>query len=204
MDHLPATESLTLTVRFDRKERHAAQWAAMKLGPRWRRPIVMLPAIAVAAGVVGFGQTVLQRRVHWGYIPVVGDILLAVMSVGLLAYLARIIKRVRDELERHEQHPDTYTLNDAGLEISGVDDLTLMSWSHMNRVHETDRFFLFVTGSEVQYLPKRALDAAQVDAIRGLVLRRGPPAGLALPALTGGAELSPVQRERMVSRNGRR
>jgi len=204
MEAPPASDALTLKVAFDRKERIGAMRAANMLGPRWRRPIVMLPVIAVGAGLVGWAQTALQRSVHWGGISVVGEVVLVAVSVGSFIYGIRFLRRINRENARHEAHPDTYTLNDAGLEISGVDDLTLMSWSHMTRVHETDRFFLFVTGSEVQYLPKRALDAAQVDVVRGLVLRRGPPAGLALPALTGGAELSPVQRERMVSRNGRR
>ena len=95
----------------------------------------------------------------------------------LVAFAIRRTARQREETERHEQHPDVYTLDDAGLEISGADDLALMSWSSMTRVHETDRFFLFVAGSEVQYLPKRALDPAQVDVVRGLVLRHGPAAG---------------------------
>jgi len=44
-------------------------------------------------------------------------------------------------------------------------------------VHETDRFFLFVSGSEVQYLPKRVLDAAQEAQVRALVARHAPVAG---------------------------
>ena len=51
----------------------------------------------------------------------------------------------------------------------------------MTRVHETDRFFLFVSGSEVQYLPKRALDAAQETHVRALIARHVPVPGRTLP-----------------------
>lgn len=100
----------------------------------------------------------------------------ALLSVGYLIYAVRFIRRRNEETARHERHPDTYTLSDAGLEISGVDDLALMSWSDMTRVHETDRFFLFVAGSEVQYLPKRVLDPAQASLVRALIHRHAPAA----------------------------
>jgi hypothetical protein len=55
----------------------------------------------------------------------------------------------------------------------------------MTRVHETDRFFLFVAGSEVQYLPRRTLDAIQEAQVRALIARHAPAGGrprLAPPA----------------------
>ena len=91
-----------------------------------------------------------------------------------------VVKVAFDRQER--RGPDLYTLSDAGLEISGSEDLVLMSWSSMSRVHETDRLFVFVAGSEVQYLPKRVLDQERVDLVRGLIARHGP--GKRIPAAT--------------------
>jgi hypothetical protein len=41
---------------------------------------------------------------------------------------------------------------------------------------ETEQFFLFVAGTEVQYIPKRVLYDERLEAVRGLVARHGPGA----------------------------
>jgi hypothetical protein len=184
LDDLPSTGSLQLTVSFDRKEKSAAQLAAANLGPLWRRPVVITPA-AIVGGLLVFSVTdALQRLLHFA-VPVPAKLLASFVLIGVAAFSIRRSARMRKEAERHEKHPDDYTLNDAGLEISGVDDLALMSWSSMDRVHETDRFFLFVCGSELQYLPKRALDVEQEARVRALIARHAPVAGRSLPAPPG-------------------
>lgn len=176
MTDLPATGSLQVTVAFDRKEHSAAQLAAMNRGPLLRRPVVTLSAAVVGGLLLVQVDRALRHLLHPA-VPLAARALVAIGGMVLVALSIRRTARLREENERHEKHPDTYTLSDAGLEISGADDLALMSWSSLTRVHETDRFFLFVAGSEVQYLPKRALDPAHVDVVRGLVLRHGPAAG---------------------------
>jgi hypothetical protein len=176
MEDLPATGSLQLTVAFDRKERTAAQRAAEMRGALLLRPIVTYP-VAIVVGLGIFTLTQALGRLFHPALPLATKAFASVVLMVVVAFGIRRTARQREEAERHEKHPDVYTLSDAGLEISGVDDLALMSWYSMTRVHETDRFFLFVAGSEVQYLPKRALDPAQADVVRGLVLRHGPAAG---------------------------
>ena len=180
MDEAPGDE-LKLKVTFDKRERNGALRAASMLGPLWRRPIVMLPVIAVGAALIGWAQSVLPRTLHSGDPSPWGMLVVLVGSVALVVYVVNLVERLGEENERHAAHPDVYTLNDEGLEISGVDDLTLMSWPNMTRVHETDRFFLFVVGPEMQYLPKRALDAAQEAQVRALIARHGPAAHRSLP-----------------------
>jgi hypothetical protein len=179
MEELPSTDSLQVTVAFDRREPRMAHRAAMKLSPLWRRPVMMIP-LGVASGLVlVWVQKVLHRALPAGDPSVWAMLFLAVVAVGSVVYAVKLGERRSEEAERHEKHPDTYTLNDAGLEISGVDDLALMSWSSMTRVHETKRFFLFVSGSEVQYLPKRSLDPAQEAQVRALIARHAPAAARA-------------------------
>jgi hypothetical protein len=176
MDEAPSTGSLQLTVTFHRAEQSAAHWAAMRGGPLLRRPAAILCISAVGGFLIVWGSRVLQRIVHPA-VPGAVQVLILLLLVGLAAYGLRHSLRLREEVERHEGLPDVYTLDGGGLEIAGVEDLTLMSWSSMTRVHETDRFFLFVSGSEVQYLPKRVLDAAQEAQVRALVARHAPVAG---------------------------
>ncbi len=172
----PAPASLQLTVRFDRSERTSARLAAAQRGPLLRRPVVIFPA-AVAAGVaIVPAMQALQSALHLGAASASGNLLLAVAVLAGFMFTARSVKSHNAEQERHEAHPDTYTLSEQGLEISGAEDLELMSWSRMTRVHETDRFFLFVAGNEVQYLPKRALAAGQIEFVRSLILRNRRPA----------------------------
>jgi hypothetical protein len=178
MEESPSTGSLQVTVAFDRHEHSAAQWAASNRGPLLLRPVLMMPVVLIGGVLLSRALSALQ---HPGGLSAVGSALGALLSVGFLFYAVRLNRRRSEENERHEQNPDVYTLNDAGLEISGVDDLTLLLWSNMTRVHETKRFFLFVSGWEVQYLPKRALEPAQADVVRGLVLRHGPASGRSLP-----------------------
>ncbi|MGD0993852.1 MAG: YcxB family protein [Gemmatimonadales bacterium] len=177
MEDSPRGDELKLEVRFDRREPRMAQRAAMKVSPLWRRPVMMIPLGAVSGLVLVWLQKVLHRALPAGDPSVWVMLILAVVAVGPVVYGIKLVGRRSEEAERHEQHPDVYTLNEAGLEISGVDDLTLLSWSSMTRVHETDRFFLFVAGSEVQYLPKRSLDPAQAAQVRALAARHGPAAG---------------------------
>ena len=181
----PRTDSLVVKVAFDRHERTAAQLAAMNRGPLWRRPVVLLPTIGIGSALIAWAQGALERALHSGGSSVAGTVVLALLVTGVVVYTVKSVKRQGEEVERHEMHPDVYTLNDAGLEISGVDELTLLSWSNMTRVHETDRFFLFVAGSEVQYLPRRTLDAIQEAQVRALIARHAPAGGrprLAPPA----------------------
>jgi hypothetical protein len=184
MEDAPSTDSLVVRVAFNRHERTAAQRAAMNRGPLLRRPLVLLPAIGIGSALIAWAQGALGRALHSGGSSVAGTVVMALLVTGVVVYTVKFVKRQGEEVERHEAHPDVYTLNDAGLEVSGVEDLAFMSWSSMTRVHETDRFFLFVAGSEVQYLPKHALDQAQLDVVRGLVLRHAP-AGRSLLARTG-------------------
>ena len=175
-------DSLVVKVAFDRQERHGAVAAANRYGPLWRRPVVMLPVMVVGAALIAAGQQVLQRVLHLGDPSVVATVLIGLLAAGGAIYAFKLNRRRIEEAERHEQNPDVYTLNDAGLEINGADDLTLLPWSDITRVHETDRLFVFVAGSEVQYLPKRALDQERVDLVRGLIARHGP--GKRIPAAT--------------------
>lgn len=154
----------------------------MKFGPLWRRPVMMIPLGAVGGLVLVWVQKVLQRAPPAGDPSVWGTLILAVVAVGSVVYAIKLGERRSEEAERREQHPDVYTLNDAGLEVSAVDDLALMSWSSMTRVHETDRLFLFAAGSDVLYLPKRALDAEQEARVRALIARHAPAAVRSLPA----------------------
>jgi hypothetical protein len=175
------TGPLQLVVTFDRREYATAHWAAMKRGPLLRRPVVRMSA-AVVGGLLlvqasGALHPLVQVTAPLGVRAVV-----AVLGANLVVYGIWRGSRLTREQECHEAHPDTYTLSDAGLEISGVDDLPLMSWSSMTRVHEMDRFFLFVAGSEVQYLPKRVLDAAQRARVRSLIAHRAPAPARVLPA----------------------
>jgi hypothetical protein len=176
MEELPAPDALQVTVAFDRKEHSAARFAASRYGPLLLRPIVRYPvAIVVGLGIFPLTQA-LGSLCHLA-LPLATKAFASVVLMAVVALGIRHSARQGEENKRHEQNPDAYTLNDAGLEISGVDDLALMSWSSMDRVHETDRFFLFVSGSEVQYLPKRVLDAAQEAQVRALVARHAPVAG---------------------------
>ena len=146
MEELPAPDALQVTVAFDRKEQSAAKLAAMNRGPLLRRPVMKLSAAVVGGLLIVQVSGVLHHLYH----PALPLAMKAFTSVVLMVLVALSIKhtaRQSEENKQHEQHPDAYTLNDAGLEISGVDDLALMSWSSMTRVHETDRFFLFVSGS---------------------------------------------------------
>jgi len=176
MEDLPSTGSLEVKVAFDRKEKAAALAAANRRGPLLRRPVVTLSA-AVVGGLLIMQVSMVLHHLYHPAVPLAARALVAIGAMVLVALSIKHTARIREEAERHEKHPDTYTLSDAGLEISGVDDLALMSWSSMDRVHETDRFFLFVSGSEVQYLPKRVLDAAQEAQVRALVARHAPVAG---------------------------
>ena len=171
MDEIVPAGTLQVEVAFSRRELHAAQRASLRVGPLWRRPVVMLPVIVVASGLVAYAAGMLQHLHPPG---ATSSTLGTICTIGLAIWVLRYARRTRAEQQRHEAHPDVYTLSDAGLEISGAEDLVTLSWSSMTRVHETDRFFLFVAGSEVQYLPKRALDPAQVEAVRGLIRRHAP------------------------------
>jgi hypothetical protein len=184
MEDLPSTGSLEAKVAFDRKEQSAAHLAAMNRGPLLRRPVVKLSAAVVCGLLIVQVDGALRHLLHPA-VPLAAKALIAIGAMVLVALSIKRTARLREEAERHEQHPDTYTLSDAGLEIAGVDDLALMSWSSMDRVHETDRFFLFVSGSEVQYLPKRALDAAQEAQVRALIARHAPATVRSLPAPPG-------------------
>jgi hypothetical protein len=193
MEELPSTGSLQVKVAFDRKEHSAAQLAAMNRGPLLRRPVVTLSAAVVGGLLIVQVDRALHHLLHPA-VPLVARALFAVGAMVLVALGIRRTARLHEENERHEQHPDTYTLSDAGLEISGVNDLALMAWSSMTRVHETDRFFLFVSGSEVQYLPKRVLDEEQIECVRGLVARHTPAAARLLPAGPGARGQGSVRR----------
>jgi hypothetical protein len=180
MDEVPSNDSLKVTVTFTRREHGVAVWAAANRGPLLRRPQVKLIA-AVVGGIVIYGvSTVLQHVVHPALPPAM-RVVAAILGLGVVGSLLARTARLRREVERHEQHPDEYTLDDAGLEVSGAEGLAVMSWSGMTRVHETDLFFLFVAGSEVQYLPKRALEPTQVDLVRRLIARHAPSGGRRLP-----------------------
>ena len=173
MEDTPSSDSLQLKVAFDRKERRAAQWAAAMRGPLWRRPVVLLPAAVIAGLLLSWALRAPRPAPHPGG-PSVVRTLSFLLAIVFLIYVTRRNRRRREEVERHERQPDVYTLDERGLEISGAEDLVMMSWSSMTRVHETGRFFLFVSGSEVQYLPKRRLDAAQEAQVRALIARHGP------------------------------
>jgi len=182
MEEAPSTDSLQVTVAFDRHERSAAQWAAMHRAPLLLRPVVLIPATGVGGMLLGWAQGALERVLHSGGSSLAGMLVPGLLAIAFFIYTIKLVKGRGEENERHERNPDVYTLNDAGLEISGVDDLTLLLWSNMTRVHETKRFFLFVAGSDVQYLPRRALDATQEAQVRALIARHAPAAVRALPA----------------------
>ncbi len=174
MDEAPPAGSLVVEVAFDRKEQRAAAWAAANRLPWFRRPLVVMP-LAVGLGLLLIPvQEVLSRVLNGSGPSLWGSLLLCLLGLGALVYAVKFQERRSEELERHELNPDVYTLNDHGLEISGAQDLVLMSWPSMTRVHETDRLILFVAGPEVQYLPKRALSAGQLDLVRGLIRRHVP------------------------------
>jgi len=178
MAETPSPDSLQVKVAFDRHERQAAQLAAANRGPLLRRPAVTYPVAIVVGLAIVPALEALRRLIHPA-LPWQASVLTSIVVMVVVALSIKRTARRLEEQQRHEENPDVYTLSDAGLEISGADDLVLMSWSNMTRVHETDRFFLFVAGSEVQYLPKRVLDQERVDFVRALISRHTPPTGKA-------------------------
>lgn len=174
MDEVVPAGALQVKVAFDRHEQRAAHWAALAHGPLWNRPAVTVPfGLGVGAVLVW-----LQRTLSHPTLPGAGSIVgsAAVLGLGLVVFIFAVKRFTRrdEAFTRHENSPDLYTLSDEGLEISGADDLVLMSWSNMTRACESRRFFLFMAGKEVQYLPKRALDPAQADLVRSLIARHAP------------------------------
>ena len=140
----------------------------------------MLPA-AAAGGILLVKLPDILPHLFHPAVPTAVKVAVSLLATGVLVYGLRHAVRQNEEVGRHEEHGDAYTLSDAGLEISGEEDLELMSWNSMTRVHETDRFFLFVAGGEVQYLPKRVLDATQEAQVRGLIARHRRASGRSLP-----------------------
>ena len=126
MEDVPAPDSLTLKVAFDRKEHSAAQVAAMKRGPLLRRPVVTFSA-AVVGGLLLVQVSGVLRHLFHPAMPVAARALVAIGGMVLLAFAIWPTARQREEAERHEHNPDVYTLSDAGLEIGGAEDLTLLS-----------------------------------------------------------------------------
>ena len=180
MEDAPSADSLTVQVAYVRRERLAAEREAASRGPLLRRPAVIWPVAAAGGLTIAVTPVLLQRFFHLT-LSAPASILGSALVIAVSFLTLRSLGRAREEIARHEQHPDEYMLSDAGLEISGVDDLALLSWSSMTRVHETDRFFLFLAGGEVQYLPKRVLDATQEAQVRGLIARHRRASGRSLP-----------------------
>jgi hypothetical protein len=78
--------------------------------------------------------------------------------------------------------PQRVVLGDYGMEHSAATASGMVAWSSIARVAETRRFFLFFTSPQcAHFLPKRAIAATDLPAVREYAERAGQPGSSAPP-----------------------
>jgi YcxB-like protein len=142
---------------------------------RTRRVSYALLAIAAVGTLAGLSPVAM---ILVAFFPVV-VLPIALLLPPYLAWLSRAGSPVWRASQR-------VVLGDYGFEHSAAAASGAIAWSSITRVAETGRFFLFFTSPQcAHYLPKRALDAADLPAVREYAERAGQPATDAPPAVAG-------------------
>jgi hypothetical protein len=130
-------------------------------------------------------QSTSSRIIGWGSIVVgvlsfaigAGPAALIPLMLGLLiatgAFAAPFVLfyywRRRDLLEQ----PTTFRAGPNGIHYQAPYGRSELTWGTFNRIRETGRFIYLETGLNVLYVPKRALDPAQMTEFRRLIAEAG-------------------------------
>lgn len=148
--------ALRATMRHNR----AARWLMALLG-------IVMPALAIWAWVIR----------DWERLSMVGVIvngapwiLISAFYLSMPWLTATVFARraLRDEPSVRDEQ--TRIVSSVGLEVRGSNYLQQFSWSDIVRTVETPEFFLFFYNRRAaQYIPKRALQEADVRALRDIV-----------------------------------
>ena len=173
---VPQPSPTHVTVRFDwTAEEHArALGLEATLRPfsrTLRRVLRSLPWLVLGGTVLLWGLT--DASGFSAGVTMLPWFLLAIFWWSLGTWAPQLItwKLKRRLVARAEER----TVSDAGLDVAGGLDATFVPWTGVERVVETDEFFLFTCGpSRNHYIPKRTLSSAELAQVRSLVSLRGP------------------------------
>lgn len=128
-------------------------------------------ALAIVALV--FGVVVLAR----GHEPALPELLFAAACLAFLGLVPLGIRRMASQMfARVPVRDATWRFRDAGIQIHSGDAVTSHEWFGLYRTYETRlAFYVHDTPSVFHVLPKRDLDEATIEAIRGWLAARAKP-----------------------------
>ncbi|MEZ4247683.1 MAG: YcxB family protein [Polyangiales bacterium] len=127
-----------------------------------------LAIVALIFGVVVLGK---------GHEPSTPELLFGAACLAFLTLIPLGIRRMASQMfARVPERSATWRFRHEGIQIQSGDAITSHEWFGLYRTYETSRaFYVHDKPSVFHVLPKRDLDAATVDAIRGWFAARAKP-----------------------------
>ena len=138
--------------------------------------LVAAPLLALMlAGVGGLlGKRAADVGIDLTILKDIGLVLVALIVVAewiLLSAWPSIEGLKQRRRDRNLQYPIHHLFAPLGITIKGKTSQLALGWKSIDHIRETSRYFLFFyTPSEAYFLPKRDLAAADLDALRRLIL----------------------------------
>ena len=151
---------------------------ALRGGRSWGRRLLFYPIVLAApvAGVWAFSRVADSPSERVFLLVIWGVITLGALASPPLAWYLTARQALRDD--RSAMGEQVRELSAAGLRVRGGGFDHMYEWGQLERLSETPEFFIFeFPQNDVHYLPKRALDGEQLDAVRELLAAHAPRAG---------------------------
>jgi len=144
--------------------------------------LAQLPRARLSKFFGWFGVVAVVAIIGWRWhegrdpslLAIVGELLIATFVLGRDP-TKRIAKRIFDALPADALQV-SLQCDEAGVQLMSSDSTTHVAWNEVVRVLDTRASFLiFTSRTNAQIVPKRALQAHQVSALRQLVARHVVP-----------------------------
>lgn len=158
-DHAEVT-SLLVREQFGSGTGRLVKWIVAAI-------VAFAALVALAAAALGdWGASI--RLAPW-------TLAVAVLLLGFGRLTGRLRAWQVGRMDPNVGHPFIYTLTDTGLRIGLHTFEAELKWEGMDRVRETRNMFLFYYSPRAAYfLPKRAVGAEHMDALRKQIRARLP------------------------------
>jgi hypothetical protein len=160
----------TATFEFDEREYYRGLRAVQANNPYWWTiPVagIVVPAVMIWLAIGGSWRQVDPWRAFLNVLP---WLLLGAFYLSLMPMMARAAARKALQNDPALRGTQVRTVDGEGVHIIGAGFRQDLRWTDLVKVVETDEFFLFFFNKrQAHYVPKRALDAADIDEVRMLV-----------------------------------
>jgi hypothetical protein len=150
-------------IRAYRETTRHADAPIIKRGPAVLAALAVFAAVAVAVLPHGGWRELMVRAIPW----------LAILALWLLFFarmLGPLAARQYEKQLQDSRHPQALALDEDGYVATSFSGTARRHWTAIPRAVETKEFLLFYVAKQYAiFLPKRAIPAAELPAVRRLL-----------------------------------